>query len=272
MYKCNSLKNLVALLGIMGAATGLLKAQDGDTSLIEHTRNFYVGIHAHAVKDFGKQANFFRGYGTFGIDDLLAIPQVQSELYTRTGKNFSLAEYPSPMRYNTGVGAGIDLLYNTGDVNLVLNGSFCKLTTSGVFTLSATDPANPAGDDIIRTQSIEGVERRTWIKAGIQIKNAINYRSDFYIELAPVFFVQRAVSNMVNIEGSTYSILVQNPGFIPVRTGYNGYGLSGGLGAQALFKSNKMVQLGVNASLSKLNMVKVKGLNLMGELYLSVFL
>ncbi|HLP13164.1 MAG TPA: hypothetical protein VK177_14600 [Flavobacteriales bacterium] len=253
-------------------------AQDGEDVSVpagdfEPTRSLFFGINANGLKDFGKQANFFRGYNEpFGLEELLNYPTVKSELYTKTNYNFTLAEYPSPMRYNFGVGAGLNLLYRLTDVNLILNGSFTKLTTAGIFTLAATNPSNPSGDDLIKTESISGIERRTWIKAGIQLRNAINNRNDFYIEFAPMAVFQRALKNEVNIEGSKYQILINYQGYIPQKTSYTGYGLNLGLGIQTLFVKNKLTQLGVNFSASKLNMVDVKGLNYAAEIYLSVFL
>lgn len=251
-------------------------AQDDETAgggSYEHTRSFYFGIHGVAVKDMGKQANFFRGLNpVFNIDMLLAIPQVQSELYNRTGMNYTYREAPGLMQYQVTIGPGVDLLYDAGDINYILSATTAKLTTSNVFTLGAINPANPYGDDLIRTQSIDGVERRTWVKLGAQFKNEINERSDFYVELAPVLFFQKAVSNTVNIEGQTYSILVQNPGNVPVRTSYMGYGLNLGVGVLTRFKGNRLLQVGLNGSLSKLNMVITNKLNPLVEGGLSVFL
>lgn len=249
------------------------RAQDDSLSSFEHNRRLYFGIHGSVGKDFGKQANFFRGVNeTFGLKELLAIPQVQSELQSRTNYQFTLASYPDPMRYNIVIGPGVDILYDLGDVNLLLSATSCKLTTTGIFTLSAINPSNPSGEKIIKTETIEGVERRTWMKAGAQFKNAINERSDFYVELAPTLFFQKAVKNTVNIEGMNYSILVQNPANITLRTSYMGYGLGAGLGLLTKFKANKLLMFGINVSASKLKMVNAKGLSLMADINLSVFL
>jgi len=271
LTKTATLSNLfLSFFILFSTAVG---AQDDSLSTFEHNRRLYFGIHGAVGKDFGKQANFFRGVNeTFGLQDLLAIPQVQSELQSRTNYQFTLASFPDPMHYNVVIGPGVDVLYDAGDVNFILSATSSKLTTTGVFTLSAINPSNPSGEKIIKTESIDGVERRTWVKAGAQFKNAINERSDFYIELAPTLFFQKAVKNTVSIEGVNYSILVQNPANIAVRTSYMGYGLGGGLGVLTRFKANKLLLFGINASASKLKMVNAKGLNLLVEVNLSVFL
>jgi hypothetical protein len=238
----------------------------------EPTRTLFFGINANAVKDFGQQANFFRGHNAFGLEDLLAYPTVKSQLYTKTNYNFTLAEYPSPMHYNFGVGIGLNLLYMLPDVNFILSGSFNKLTTAGIFTISATNPSNPSGSDIIKTESISGIERRTWIKAGIQFKNEINDRNNFFIELSPITFFQKAVKNEVSIEGSIYQILTTYSGYVPQKTSYFGYGLNAGLGIQTMFIKNKLTQVGINLTAAKLTMVNLSKLNYAAELYLSVFL
>ncbi|HYG51196.1 MAG TPA: hypothetical protein VD905_09855 [Flavobacteriales bacterium] len=277
MFKNYLTKSTILSFFILFGSTTTLRAQDEETPApaadFEPTRSLFFGINANGLKDFGKQANFFRGYNEpFGLIELLAYPTVKSELYAKTNYNFTLAEYPSPMIYNFGIGAGLNVMYMLPDVNLILNGSFTKLTTAGIFTLSATNPSNPSGDDIIKTESISGIERRTWIKAGLQLRNEINARNDFFVELAPVLYVQRALKNEVNIEGSTYSLLVNYQGYLPQKTSYTGYGFNLGFGIQTMFLKNKLTQVGVNFTGSKLNMVEVKGLNYAAELYLSVFL
>lgn len=276
LTKTTTRKALFLIFFILFMAATKTMAQDEentDEGSFEHNRSFYFGIHAGVVKDFGKQANYFRGLNpVFNIDILLSIPQVQSELYNRTGMNYTYKEAPGVMQYNVAIGPGVDLLYDAGDINYILSATTSKLTTSGVFTLGAINPANPYGEDLIKTETIEGVERRTWVKAGMQFKNAINERSDFYFELAPMLFFQKAVKNTVSIEGLNYSILVQNPGNVPVRTSYMGYGLNLGLGVLTRFKGNRMLQFGVNGSFSKLKMVNISKLNLMAGVDLSVFL
>lgn len=273
LTKSTTIQKLFLSFFILSLSSFALQAQEEeDSTAFETGRKLFFGIHAGVVKDFGKQANFFRGNGEFGIAELLAIPQIRSELYTRTGKNFYLNQYPDPMRYNVTISPGIDILYDAGDVNFILSASSAKLSTTGIFTLAATDPSNPYGDLIIKTESISGVERRTWLKLGAQFKSEINERNDFYIELAPELFFQKAVRNTITIEGSNYSILVQNPGNVAVRTSYTGYGLSGGLGGIARFQGNKMAQFGVNLSVSKLKMISSSGLNLMLEACLSLYL
>lgn len=238
----------------------------------QSNRNLFFGITGGAMKDFGQQGNYFRGLNDFGIVQLLAIPQVASELYNKTGKNYSLAENASLMKYNVGIGVGLNVLYKLTDVNLVASGSFTKLNTSGVFTLEAENPNNPSGEKLILTETITGTERRTWIKAGIQFRNNVNVRNDLYIELAPQAIFQKAVSNTVNIEGNTYSILVNNPGNAQINTSFFGYGLNAGIGIQTLFSKSKQTQFGVNFSASKLKMVTTSKLNYAAELYLSVYL
>lgn len=272
MLYMNSVKHQFFCFFIIICSVNRADAQ-GDSSSFERTRDLFVGIDASYVKDIGQQANYFRGYNeVFGLSQLLSIPQVKSELYTKTGRTFTLDSYPSPMRYNAGLGIGLNVLYCMADINLILNGSYSKLVTEGIFTLSAEDPANPSGDPIIKTEKISGTERRTWIKGGMQFRNEINERNDFFFELAPLFFFQKALKNEVNIEGSNYSILVNNPGYVFVQTSFVGYGLNLGVGIQTMFLKNKMTHVGVNFNASKLKMVETNKLNYILEFYLSVFL
>ena len=270
MFNMNHIKGPFFCFFIILGCLSAIRAQDSLS--FEPSRKLFFGINASAVKDFGQQANFFRGANEFGIYELLQIPSVKSELLTKTGKNYTLADYPIPMKYNLGIGIGLNVIYCLEDINIVINGSFSKLTTSGVFTLSADDPANPFGSALIKQEKISGTERRTWLKAGIQLKNEINERNDFFIEIAPMAFFQKAVKNEVNIEGSNYSILYNNPANLTIKSSYNGYGLNLGFGIQTMFLKNKFTQVGLNLSSSKLKMMNTSKLNFTGELYLSVFL
>jgi hypothetical protein len=249
-----------------------LKGQD-DTLSFDTDRKIFVGIDVSLVKDLGKQAYFFNGANpVFGLYELLNLPTIKSELLTKTGKNFTLASYPDLMRYNGSLGIGLNLMYCSDDINFILNGSYSKLVTAGFYTLSTEDPANPFGEPIIITESISGTERRTWLKTGVQFKNEVNQRNDFFVELAPIVFFQKALKNEVEIEGSRYSILINNPGNVAVQSSFVGYGLNLGLGMQTWFLKNKMTQVGVNFNASKLKMLVTNKLNYLCEFYLSVFL
>ncbi len=273
MFKMNMTKRRFFSFFIIVSTSVVCKSQDSTSRGFESNRQLFVGINGSFVKDFGTQANYFRGYNeVFGLEQLLAIPSVKSELYTKTGLNYTLDEYPPVLNYNAGIGIGLNLLYDFGDVNFILNGSFSKLVTAGYFTLSTDDPANPFGNKLIKTEKISGTERRTWIKPGIQLKNEINARNSFFIEIDPLFFFQKALKNEVNIEGTTYSILVNNPANVLVKTNFIGVGLNLGFGIQTMYLKNKMSQVGVNFNASKLNMVSPSKLNYMAEIYLSVFL
>lgn len=270
MFNFNRTKGPFFCFFIFIGSFTCLKAQDSLS--FEPTRSFFLGITGSAVKDFGLQANFFRGANDFGIYELLQIPSIRSELLAKTGKNYTLTNYPIPMKYTMGIGIGLNALYCMEDVNILINGSFTKLNTTGVFTLEADDPANPFGNTLVKNEKITGIERRTWIKAGIQLKNEINERNNFFLEFSPIVFFQRALKNEVTIEGSTYSILVNNPANLNIQTSYIGYGLNIGLGIQTVFLKNKFTQVGLNFNGSKLKMMKTSKLNYLGELYLSVFL
>ncbi len=235
-------------------------------------RKWHFGIGPVGVKDFGKQANYFRGYNSFGIAELLSLTTVRNELYTKTGMNYSLNEYPGLMRYNFGIGSAVTALYHTDGINFIMSGGIAKLSTSGVFTLAATNPSNPSGDDLIKLETINGIERRTWMKAGVQFVNSLSASEEFFFEIAPSFYFQKAMKNYVVIEGSTYQLLINNPANIGVKTSYTGYGISSGLGVQKKFAGDKLVQLSANCHISRLNMLKVKGLNIMLDINLSIFL
>lgn len=263
-------KNGIFFLVLLLVQTGLFAQEDSLD--YGNERRLYFGIEAGGYKDFGKQANFFRGYSDFSIEDLLSIPQVYNELFSKYNYNYSMDEYPALMKYNFGISTGLKVLYKGDDINYTLSGHFSKLQTSGSFTLAAENPSNPSGDDIIKVQEITGVERRTWIKLGAQFKNEINSRNDFFFELGTLAIFQKAISNYAIIEGNRYSLLTNNLANLNIQTSYFGYGLNLGLGIQTIFLKNRLTQLGLNFQAAKLNMVKVKGLNYSGDLYLSVFL
>lgn len=250
-----------------------VNAQDSTSFNFTNNSKWHFGVGPVLVKDFGQQANYFRGINSsFGIEQLLALPSVKSELLNRTGYNYSLAEIPAPMRYELGFGAAVNVMYEAESVNWILSGSFIQLKTSGYFTLSAVNPSNPFGDDLIRTEVVSGLERRTWIKAGLQTRSPINEKLDFIFEFAPAYYFQKAVKNNVIIENQTYSILVQNPGNIIVRTNFNGIGINLGPGIQTRFANNRFAQFGANLLVDKLKMVDTNKLNYSLNIYLSIFI
>ncbi|MFN3342072.1 MAG: hypothetical protein ACK40M_05200 [Flavobacteriales bacterium] len=243
---------LIALSLILSVA--LAQEDEEQSSGLLVAGKFYFGINAGGYLANKHTANYYAGYNDFTIPELIAIPQIYSQIYTVLQSNFRMGEFPANPRYRTGINLGLNLGYYLDEsMALYSNIDIVRLKFQEVFTLEADNPANPSGDPIVYPQSIIGEENRMIIDLGLHFDFGDPGKPGGYFEIFGSFNATRARKNEVIIENNLrYSLLSQPNVYNRVNLGGVGYGLGIGTGVRVKFNRQYTFDLGATAAFHKI--------------------
>lgn len=241
------------VVGLMQISqVGFVMAQEDENS---GGSSFYFGINAGSIMANKYTAPYYSGYSDFSIKDLIGIQTIYNQIYNKIQKDFVLSEYPSNERYRWGLDLGLHLGYYLDESTaLFSNINVQRIKTQEVFTISATDPANPFGDPIIFPESVIGEERRMQIDLGVHIDYGDRYKAGGYLELFGSFNAVKAQKNDVIIEGLRYSLLRQSTIYNRYDVGGIGWGAGIGTGVRMKFNDKFSFDVGANASFQRINL------------------
>lgn len=248
-----------------------LAAQD-EEELSGSETGFYFGVNAGGYLANKHTAGYYGGYGDFAIQDLIAIPQIYSQIYNQLQKDFYMGEYPSNVRYRTGLDVGLHLGYYLDESTAVFsNVDLVRLRVQEVFTLEAENPANPSGDPLIFPQVVSGEENRMIIDLGLHIDYGDRNKASGYLEFFGSFNSVKAKKNEVIIEDALrYSLLMQPNVYNRTELGRVGWGFGVGTGCRLKFNTSFSFDIGVNASFQRIGLFVDERLKLNPLIYVRI--